>query len=68
MRRGVVDTLLRRAGLEIVSVICKTGGIDKKTCGIPEEHTLRPGQHESRTGILRIVFYNADRCPEMVRA
>lgn len=43
----VVDTLLRRAGLEVVSVICKTGGIDKKTCGIPEEHTLRPGQHES---------------------
>ncbi len=43
----VVDTLLRRAGLEVVSVICKTGGIDKEMCGIPNEHKLRPGQHES---------------------
>ena len=43
----VVDRLFRRAGIQLVSVICKTGGIDKSKCGIPEEHTLRPGQHES---------------------
>lgn len=42
----VADRLLRRAGLEVVSVICKTGGIDKQTCGIPEEHKVRPGQYE----------------------
>ena len=42
-----MDGLLRRAGLQVVSVICKTGGVDKGVCGIPEEHKLRPGQHES---------------------
>ena len=43
----VVDKLFRRAGIQLISVICKTGCIDKSACGIPEEHTLRPGQHES---------------------
>lgn len=42
----IVDELLRRAGLEVVSVICKTGGIDKSTCGIPEAHKVSPGQFE----------------------
>ncbi len=42
----VVDSLLRRAGLEVVSVICKTGGIDKTACGIPNEHKVKPGQFE----------------------
>ncbi|MDE7261925.1 MAG: DUF1847 domain-containing protein, partial [Oscillospiraceae bacterium] len=42
----VVDDLLRRAGLEPVSVICKTGGTDKTACGIPEEGKIRPGQFE----------------------
>ena len=39
-----VDGLLRRAGLDVVSVICKTGGIDKETCGIPEK--VHPGAFE----------------------
>ena len=42
----VVDGLLRRAGLEAVSVICKTGGVDKTQCGIPDEHKVHPGQYE----------------------
>lgn len=42
----VVDDLLRRAGLEVVSVICKTGGVDKTVSGIPDEHKIRPGQFE----------------------
>lgn len=42
----IVDDLLRRAGLEVVSVICKTGGIDKTVCGIADEHKIRPGQFE----------------------
>lgn len=42
----VVDDLLRRAGLETVSVICKTGGIDKVACGISDEHKVKPGQFE----------------------
>ncbi len=42
----VMDDLLRRAGLEVVSVICKTGGVEKTTVGIPEEHKVHPGQFE----------------------
>lgn len=43
---GIVDKLLRRAGLEVVSVICKTGGTDKTLCGIPEEGKVKPGNFE----------------------
>ena len=43
----VLDGLLRRAGLEVVSVICKAGGADKTRCGIPEEHKVKPGQFET---------------------
>ncbi len=46
----VVDDLLRRAGLEPVSVICKTGGTDKTACGIPEEGKIRPGHEHGRNG------------------
>lgn len=42
----IVDDLLRRAGLEVVSVICKTGGVDKTVCGIADERKIRPGQFE----------------------
>ncbi len=42
----VMDDLLRRAGLEVVSVICKTGGVDKTAAGIPEAHKIHPGQFE----------------------
>jgi len=38
----IAADLLQRAGLEVVSAICKTGGIDKTACGIPEEHKVRP--------------------------
>jgi uncharacterized metal-binding protein len=43
---GIVDKLLRRAGLEVVSVICKTGGTDKTLCGISEEGKVKPGNFE----------------------
>ena len=43
----IVDSLLRRAGLEVVSVICKAGGVDKTRCGIAEEHKLHPGNFEA---------------------
>ena len=43
----IVADLLRRAGLEVVSVICKAGGISKDRCGISDEHKLHPGQFEA---------------------
>lgn len=42
----VVDELLRRAGLEVVSVICKTGGVDKEKVGIAPECKVNPGNYE----------------------
>ena len=38
----IVDSLLRRHGFEVVSVICKTGGIDKGEAGIPAQYRVRP--------------------------
>lgn len=43
----VVDTLLRRHGFEVVSVVCKTGGIPKESAGIPKERKLCPEQFEA---------------------
>ena len=43
----ILDSLLRKAGLEVVSVICKAGGINKTACGISEEHKLQPGNFEA---------------------
>jgi uncharacterized metal-binding protein len=42
----IVDALLRRSGLEVVSVICKTGGIDKTSVGIASECKVNPGSFE----------------------
>ncbi len=43
----VVERLLKEAGFEVSSVICKTGGISKEEAGIPEEHKIHPGQYEA---------------------
>ncbi len=43
----VVDKLLRDYGFEVVSVICKTGGISKEEAGIPDEKKVRPGSFEA---------------------
>ncbi|WP_367924731.1 DUF1847 domain-containing protein [uncultured Ruthenibacterium sp.] len=42
-----LDTILRKNGFEVVSVMCKTGGIPKQKVGIPEEHTLHPERFEA---------------------
>ena len=43
----VVDSLLRRHGFQVVSAICKTGGIDKERVGIAPDRKLHPGQFEA---------------------
>ena len=40
----IVADYLRKQGFEVVSVICKTGGISKEQVGIPEEKKLHPGE------------------------
>jgi len=43
----IVDKLLREAGFETVSVICKTGGFPKERIGILDEKKVRPGNFET---------------------
>lgn len=43
----VVAKLFRDQGFEVVSVVCKTGGISKEEAGISEENKLRPGKFEA---------------------
>ena len=38
----IVDSLLRRHGFQVDSVICKCGGIDKSEVGIPHDKFVRP--------------------------
>ena len=44
----IVADLLRAQGFEVVSVICKTGGISKEEVGIPEEVKIHPGEFEAK--------------------
>lgn len=43
----VAARLFREHGFQVVSVICKTGGISKEEAGIPEKKKLRPGEYET---------------------
>jgi|381.fasta_scaffold00230_10 uncharacterized metal-binding protein len=38
---------LKSQGFEPYSVLCKVGGVDKSATGIPQEHKIEPGSHES---------------------
>lgn len=42
----VAADILREHGLEVVSVICKAGGIDKTEAGIGEQMKLHPGEFD----------------------
>ena len=42
----VVADLMRKSGLNVVSAVCKSGGIDKCETGIPNEKKLKPDQYE----------------------
>ena len=48
----IVADLLRAQGFEVVSVICKTGGISKEEVGIPEEVKIHPGEFEARSAFV----------------
>ncbi len=41
-----VETVLRRHGFEVCSLMCKTGGIDKSLMGLPDDHKVRGGGYE----------------------
>lgn len=42
----ILADILRKNDLQVISVICKVGGIDKNQAGIPEQHKVHPGSFE----------------------
>ena len=42
----MLSEIFQDHGIDLISVMCKTGGIDKSISGIDEEFKLRPGQFE----------------------
>ena len=44
---AVVQRVFSAHGLEVVSVVCKVGAVDKTVIGADEADKLSPGQHES---------------------
>jgi len=44
--RTLVD-ILEAQGFDVVSVVCKAGGVPKETLGIREDEKIRPGQFEA---------------------
>jgi len=58
----VIDSILKSHGLDVVSVICKTGGISKEQVGIAEEHKLNPGRYEPMCNpIAQAVLLNSQQ-------
>ncbi len=56
----VVADVFRAFGLEVESVICKTGGIDKSAVGIPQRDYVRPGSFEPMCNpVAQAEFLNA---------
>lgn len=53
----IINKILKSHGFEVVSVICKAGGISKERVGIPEEHKLRPGKFEPMCNPLGQAFF-----------
>jgi len=43
----MLSEIFEAHGIELISVMCKTGGIDKTAAGIPDECKLKPGQFEA---------------------
>ncbi len=55
----IVAGLLRREGLTVVSVICKTGGYPKEAAGIPAECKIHPEEFETMCNpIAQAAFLN----------
>jgi uncharacterized metal-binding protein len=44
---AILEAVLKKNGFSVVSVICKTGGVDKEKIGIKEEEKLHPGSFEA---------------------
>ena len=43
----MLSEIFKEHGIELIGVMCKTGGTDKSVAGIPEECKLKPGHFEA---------------------
>jgi uncharacterized metal-binding protein len=43
----IAARIMRRKGLDVVSAVCKTGGIAKESVGIPKENKIKPDEFEA---------------------
>lgn len=57
----IVDDILRRNGFEVVSVICKAGGVDKTRVGLTEEQKVRPGFEPMCNPIAQAMLMNEQK-------
>lgn len=56
---AVVSDVLRKFGLDVESIACKAGGVDKGEMGIPPESYVRPGGFEAMCNpIAQAEFFN----------
>ncbi|MDL2273371.1 DUF1847 domain-containing protein [Oscillospiraceae bacterium OttesenSCG-928-G22] len=57
-----IQSILEQHGLEVLSVICKTGAVSKEMVGVPEEHKLSPGEFEAMCNpIAQATFLNTQK-------
>jgi uncharacterized metal-binding protein len=60
---GMLVTLLKNAGFDVVSVCCKVGGINKANIGIKDTEQIKPGQYESMCNpIVQAGILNKEQC------
>ncbi len=43
----ILNKILEKRGVEVVSVCCKVGGLSKETIGLTDEQKIRPGEWET---------------------
>lgn len=58
----IVADVFRDFGLDVVSVVCKTGAISKEWVGVPEENKFLPGKFEAMCNpVAQALFLNEQK-------
>ena len=59
---AVLEHLLVEEGFEVVSVVCKAGGIPKEKIGVPDSKKILPGSFETMCNpVMQALILNRDR-------
>lgn len=65
---AIVARLLRKQGFEVVSVVCKTGGIPKSRAGVTGEMTFPSGAHEVMDNPIQTELLGESMCNPIAQA